>query len=106
MGQAPRPRPARLAEKLRRIRIGLDLSQDRMIKRLGASETLTRERISAYERGEREPSLPVLLAYSRAANVWLDVLVDDSLDLPERLPSRQRHEGIARRSHTGRKTKH
>ncbi len=39
----------------------------------------------------------ILLAYARAANVSLDVLADDELDLPERLPSPKKHEGISRR---------
>lgn len=41
----------------------------------------------------REPSLLVLLNYARAAGVYLDVLVDDELDLPERLPARPKSEG-------------
>lgn len=102
MGQAPRPRPARLAEKLRLIRVSLGLSQNELIKRLGVAEKITRERISAYELGEREPSLPVLLAYSRVANVWMDVIVDDDLDLPEKLPSAKKHEGIPRNPRSAR----
>lgn len=38
--------------------------------------------ISGYEPGEREPPLPVLLAYARLAKVPMKVLVDDELDLP------------------------
>jgi transcriptional regulator with XRE-family HTH domain len=46
--------------------------------------------VSGYELGTREPSLPVLLKYARLAGVSMDVLVDDELDLPARLPSRRR----------------
>jgi transcriptional regulator with XRE-family HTH domain len=104
MGQRTRPRPKRLARKLRHIRDRLGLSQDGMVESLGLKDMLTRERISAYEKGDREPSLPVLLRYAQIAGVWMDVLVDDGLDLPERLPASPKHEGIPRRprSLTGR----
>jgi hypothetical protein len=48
---------------------------------------LLREEISDFERGKRVPSLPVLLAYGRVANVYVDVLIDDEIDLPKVLPS-------------------
>lgn len=88
MGQASREKPARLAEKLLHIRTALGLSQNEMIRRLGLSEKLIRESISAFERGVREPSLPVLLKYARAAGVYVDALIDDEVELPERLPAR------------------
>ena len=103
MGQTRCRRPARLAEKLRQLRERLGLSQDGMVDSLGLRESLTRERISAYEQGEREPSLPTLLRYAKAAGVWMDVLVDDALDLPEKLPCRPKHEGIAHRISTSRR---
>jgi transcriptional regulator with XRE-family HTH domain len=43
--------------------------------------------VSQYELGTREPPLPVLLKYARLAGVIMDVLVDDEMDLPKRLPS-------------------
>jgi len=94
-----RERPARLAEKLLQIRLALGLSQDEMLRRLGQDEKSYRFYISNYETGKREPSLPVLLEYARAANVLLEVLADDELDLPDNLPSPTRSEGI-RRTHT------
>lgn len=96
MGRAPRPKPVYLGEKLLRIRTALGLSQDRMLERLPASNTLTSASISAYELGQREPPLTILLEYARLANVYLDVLADDELDLPEKLPSRKKHEGVKR----------
>ena len=72
-------RPKRLGEKLGVIRRQLELSQNEMIRRLGLSGKLTREEVSAYERGVREPSLPTLLRYADVARVWIDVLVDDDL---------------------------
>lgn len=108
MGRAPRPKPARLGEKLLRIRQALGLSQDEMVERLLASERLTSASISAYELGHREPPLAVLLEYARLANVYLDVLADDNLDLPEKMPSRAKSEGLKRASATvgKRKRKH
>jgi transcriptional regulator with XRE-family HTH domain len=93
-----RTRSARLAEKLLRVRLELNLSQSGILNHLGFSEELFGSNISQYERGARVPSLPVLLAYARAANVYVDALIDDELDLPERLPSRTKSEGIRRKS--------
>lgn len=87
MGQASREKPARLADKLVHIRTALGLSQNEMIRRLGLSEKLIRESISAFERGIREPSLLVLLQYARAAGVYVDALIDDEVDLPDKLPA-------------------
>ena len=96
MARKPRPKPARLPEKLLQIRLALELSQGGMLARLGLDE-LSRTSISAYELGTGEPPLPVLLDYARIANVWVDVLIDDGLDLPARLPSAKKHEGMRRR---------
>src|SRR5713226_9283717 len=91
-------RPKRLGEKLGVIRKQLELSQNGMVRRLGLSGKLTREEVSAYERGVREPSLPTLSRYADVARVWIDVLVDDDLDLPKELPSPTKSEGIRRQS--------
>jgi transcriptional regulator with XRE-family HTH domain len=83
-----RPKPERLAEKLRQIREALGLSQTEMLKRLGLDESMSYARISEYETGQREPSLLTLLAYSRAAGVHMEVLADDGKELPAKLPGR------------------
>ena len=88
MGSA-RPRPKRLAEKLLMIRQRLNVSQDGMIARLGLEDEFERERISKFERDIIEPPLHVLVAYAKVANVYLEVLVEDELDLPESLTSRK-----------------
>jgi transcriptional regulator with XRE-family HTH domain len=98
MGSAARRKPARLAEKLLSIRVGLDLSQNGMSRRMGFTNELSQAEISMFERGIRVPPLPVLLEYARAANVYVEVLIDDSLDLPAKLPPREKHEGVARKS--------
>jgi transcriptional regulator with XRE-family HTH domain len=46
--------------------------------------------VSQYELGTREPPLPVLLKYARLAGVIMDVLVDDEMDLPKKLPGKWR----------------
>jgi transcriptional regulator with XRE-family HTH domain len=97
MGRAIRPRPKRLPEKLLNIRTALGLSQNGMIRRLDLADELTQDYISAYERGVREPPLPVLLKYAQAAGVYADALIDDEVDLPEKLPSEQKSTGVRRR---------
>jgi transcriptional regulator with XRE-family HTH domain len=82
---APRQKPERLAEKLKQIRLSLGLSQDGLLERLGLAEDFVRSRISAYELGNREPPLPVLLRYARLVGISTDVLIDDEMDLPAKL---------------------
>src|ERR1044071_4027645 len=96
MGSA-RPRPARLAEKLLQIRTALGLSQPELHRRLGVEHLIDYTKISTYELGKREPPLMVLLEYARRANVYVEALIDDSLDLPDELPSPTKSEGVRRR---------
>jgi transcriptional regulator with XRE-family HTH domain len=86
MGRYHRQKPSRLAEKLLRIRQALGLSQNEMIRRLGLEGVITQSRISGYELGTREPSLPTLLKYARLVGVSTDILIDDDLNLPKNLP--------------------
>jgi transcriptional regulator with XRE-family HTH domain len=97
MGSASRQRPERLAEKLRCIRESLGLSQNEMLERLSFGETFERSRISIYETDQREPSLLVLLRYAEIANVYVDVLIDDALNLPARIPSIKKSAGVKRK---------
>jgi transcriptional regulator with XRE-family HTH domain len=94
MGKYPRRKPERLMEKLVQIRTSLGLSQNGMVRRLGLEGEILRETISGYELGTIEPPLPVLLLYARAANLYMDALVDDDVDLPARLPSVRKSEGV------------
>lgn len=82
MGRGSREKPRRLGEKLAQIRSSLGLSQDGMVRLLGLTLKLTRNEISKYERGIREPPLLVLLRYARCVRVAVDLLIDDELDLP------------------------
>jgi transcriptional regulator with XRE-family HTH domain len=83
MGSARRPKPARRAAKLAQIRAALGLTQEQMIEHLNYTESpLHTSYISGFETGEREPPLPVLLAYARCVGISTDALIDDKLDLP------------------------
>jgi transcriptional regulator with XRE-family HTH domain len=88
MGVRGRRTQKRLAGKLKQIRISLGLSQGEFIKELGLEE-LRNSNISMYESGKREPPLYVLLKYAEAANVCLDVIVNDKHDLPGKLPCKK-----------------
>jgi len=91
MGTKPRSRPGRLAGKLLQIRNALGLSQTEMLKRLGVEDLISYKQISKYETGVREPTLIILLRYARVAGVQMEVLADDELDLPGKLPARPKH---------------
>jgi transcriptional regulator with XRE-family HTH domain len=104
MGNA-RPKPERLAEKLLQIRNALGLSQQQLHRHLGVEDLIEYNEISKYERGRREPPLRILLQYARVAGVPTEVLIDDDLDLPERLPDTAKHEEIKRRYAARSKTK-
>ena len=103
MGIASSLKPARLAEKLIQIRVALGLSQNEMISRLGLSEELIREEVSAFERGLRQPPLVVLLKYARCVSISTDVLIDDELNRPGKLLSGAPREVISRTARTNRK---
>jgi transcriptional regulator with XRE-family HTH domain len=91
MGQARRPQPAHLALKLRQVRALLGLSQEQMADRLKHVKSPPQPgHISEFESGKREPSLLVLVAYARVSGVLVDELVDDELDLPEKLSAGRR----------------
>lgn len=91
MARGAREKPERLAEKLLTIRTTLGLSQSEMLKRLGAEDRMAYHRISEFETGKGEPSLIILLGYAQASGVCVDVLIDDELDLPAKLPAKPKH---------------
>lgn len=96
MGRSARFIPARLGEKLLQVRTSLGLTQEAMLKRLDLPKEILQTSISQYERGKIEPPIFVLLRYAEVANVWVEVLLRDELDLPEEIPSPTKHEGIKR----------
>jgi transcriptional regulator with XRE-family HTH domain len=88
--------PKRLGIKLRQIRETLGLTQEGMLKRLDLPPIISQSTISAYERNAKLPPYFVLARYGDVANIWIDVLVRDSLDLPDKLPSptKTKHGGL------------
>jgi transcriptional regulator with XRE-family HTH domain len=61
----------------------MNMSQSQLIARL--RRNLSTARISEYETGARVPSLLTLIAYAKVARVKVETLIDDKLELPERL---------------------
>jgi DNA-binding XRE family transcriptional regulator len=95
---SPRPKPLRLAEKLRHIRTQLGFSQTELLERMGLAGSMHYGRISEYEQGKREPNLMTLLAYARTARVHLEDIVADEFELPRKLPGKVSYRGIPRKS--------
>lgn len=88
MGRSSRAKPQRLAEKLAFIRKALGITHEEMIAKLDYPKVpLYRASISQYENGKIEPPLPILLRYARLANIYVDILIDDEIDLPEKIPA-------------------
>lgn len=82
MGSAKREKPELLAEKLLAVRNKLSLTLEQMADELSTDKTrLRKSDVSRYETGSREPSLIVLLKYARIADVYVDALIDDKLEL-------------------------
>jgi transcriptional regulator with XRE-family HTH domain len=98
MGNGSRPKPERLPEKLRDIRLALGLSQPEMNRQLGLEDEVEYTNISKYELGRNEPPLTTLLRYARLAGVHLEDIVDDDLDLPVKLPGNVKYKGIRSKS--------
>jgi transcriptional regulator with XRE-family HTH domain len=98
MGKAPGYKPSRLGQKVVEARKKLGLSQNGLIRHLGLAEYLFQGDISAFELGNRIPDLRTLLLLANAIGVYVDVLIDDELDLPEKLPAKPKSDGIRRKS--------
>ncbi|MFN7947021.1 MAG: helix-turn-helix transcriptional regulator [Blastocatellia bacterium] len=101
MVRRKRSKPKHLARKLYEIRAALNLSQTEMLKRLGLEDELPYFSISKNERGTREPTLIEILRYARLVDVPIEVLIDDDLQLPARLPAQKNHQ--ARPAHIKKK---
>jgi hypothetical protein len=94
MRRGRRPRPEKLQEKVCEIRRKLASTQEEIAKSLikhGAEETTHSGYIADFETGKRAPSLPGVLAYARLIVLCADVLLDDEMDLPEKLPGKPKH---------------
>ena len=85
MGYKARDKPERLAAKLGQIRRDLGVSQGQLAKLLDVKIKTSGARISEYENGVREPGLSLLLRYARLIGVSVELLIDDDLNLSERV---------------------
>lgn len=74
----PRPRPTRLAEKLLQVRRSLGMSQSQIAKHLGVKDYTI---VSRWELNKLEPPLAVLLAYARLAEIPVESLIDDQINI-------------------------
>jgi transcriptional regulator with XRE-family HTH domain len=88
-----------LAEKLLQIRQNLGLSQPEIVKRMGVAQMIHYTNISKYELDRNEPPLMILLAYAKLAQVHLEVIVDDDIDLPRKLPGTFDYQARLAQSH-------
>jgi transcriptional regulator with XRE-family HTH domain len=94
MGRGRRLQPRKLKKKLHRIRSILGLTQEEMAKQLSSyapKAAVYPGHISQFESGQREPQLPMLLAYAKMVGVSTDVLIDDELDLPDKISSKPKN---------------
>lgn len=99
MGTARRPQPKYLPAKLLKVRQSLGLTQEQMAARLEHLEPPPQPgQISRFEQGKREPSLLILLEYARMAGISIDVLADDEVELPAKLPAKIKRADIKSRS--------
>lgn len=104
MGRQRRARPHRLAAKLRQIRTSLGLTQEQMFERLGdTGSSLWPGHIGEFETDRREPNLLVVLAYGRVMSTtgggeFLETLLDDEMNLPDKLPADPKKMTIKRKS--------
>ena len=76
-----RPRPKHLAKKLLQIRRSLGVSQGELLRRLGVQAMIEHTTISKYELNKNEPPLAILLAYARLAEIPVERIIDDELEL-------------------------
>ena len=81
--RSARPKPDRLPEKLKQIRQLFGYTLEEMAEALkGVKKSPpSKSHVLRFETGEREPSLLVLLEYSRVSRISLETIVDDNLDL-------------------------
>jgi transcriptional regulator with XRE-family HTH domain len=101
MAKVSRQKPERLHKKLLQIRESLGLSQNGLLRLLGLEGEYFQSSVSGYELGTKEPPLPVLLAYARAVGISTDVLIDDDLELPEKLPAKTGRQKSGRKGSRG-----
>lgn len=96
MGLKSRVIPKEMPKKLKFIRNHFELTLDELSKALEAELKLLgfpeikvyTGGITEFEKGKREPQIPVLLAYAHLAGVYVDILINDDLEMPKYLSSK------------------
>jgi DNA-binding XRE family transcriptional regulator len=79
MGRARRVIPAKLGKKLLQVRLGLGYNMPQMAAALSDDLVVVHKQdIFRFEKGEREPSLIVILRYSKLAKASIECLIDDN----------------------------
>ena len=82
---APRRIPRKLGKKLLQVRSARDLTQSQMAESLSdKSVHVYKQDVQKFESNQREPSLIVLLRYSRIANMPMEFFADDEVDSLDR----------------------
>lgn len=86
MGRARVEQPQKIAQKLRQIRLNLEMTQEEMANTLEKNNNLKiyRGYVGLFEIGERIPSILTILAYARIAKIPMEILCDDELELPKK----------------------
>jgi DNA-binding XRE family transcriptional regulator len=77
MARYRRKAPKKLGNKMREVRLRLDMTQEQVADFLGTDSGA----VSRYERGLREPSLLELLAFSRMSGVEWKFWCNDELNI-------------------------
>lgn len=78
---SPKPIPKNLGPKIRSIREWKGLTMDEMADLLGKKDVSRRSRVHEWEKGIRMPDYLAILAYASIANITVEVLLNDSLEL-------------------------
>lgn len=89
MGWGKRTIPDKMPKKLEKIRLKLGFNLEEMINLLDktlhsfgyANIKIYRSHILEFEKGRREPQIPVLLAYARVGNTSVESLIDNEIEL-------------------------
>ena len=84
MSRVKAGQPKRLAEKLKKLRLGLGFTHAEILaalqREVPGGTILHLGYITRYEAGTRTPSVLVLLAYARVGKISLEALIDDRLE--------------------------
>ncbi len=83
----------KFADKLKAVRAFFGLSQEELANRIGT----TKQTISRYESGSREPNLRTARSYAEKLGIDLTIFADDSLSIPtpEKIVEMRKSHGLS-----------